>query len=107
MVLGIAADAFAGEVYGVEDTRQIVGEQIGGVETVLKQYNELINSGFITDPKDVTFMKELLTAFDLVEKEAQSLDAFVQSGDADDATTYDEDRKVAWAEIARLLGMEE
>lgn len=107
MVLGIAADAFAGEVYGVDDTRQIIGEQLGGVETVVKQYTELLNSGFITDPKDVTFMKDLLKAFALVEQEAQSLDTFVATGDVDVARTYDEDRKVAWAEIARLLGMEE
>jgi hypothetical protein len=107
IVVGMVADGYGNEVYTAAESNEILQEQLSGVETIKTQYNDLIKSGFLNDPNDVTFMKDILAAFDLVEKEARSLGRYIDSGSQEDAQSYEVERKAAWAEISQLLGMEE
>ena len=106
MVLGMDADAFAEEVYNADKAIEIVAEQLGGVETILKQYDDLIHSGFLTDKEDIKFMKELVAAFGLVQDEGLALQQYIEDGTNGSAAKYDANRQTAWKEIQRLLGME-
>lgn len=107
LVIGEAADAFSKETYNATEVGKIVNEQIGGIETVQKQYEALLATKFLTDPKDREFLVELNAAFDLVLNVGRALIAYVDSESVTDAGTYEENRKAAWAEISRLLGFEE
>ena len=107
IIVGITADAYSAGTYDADKANQIIGEQLGGVETVEQQYNALVASGFLTDPSDVKFIKETVKAFDLVRAEANALLAFIQSGSDEDGAEYDSYRQKAWTEISRLLGFED
>ncbi len=106
LIVGMAADGYTSESYTSEKAAQLVGEQLGGIETIETQYNALLKSGFLTDPSDISYFKEIVDAFDLVRKEGEALVEYIKSGSDGDAAKYARFREAAWEEISRLLGME-
>lgn len=106
LVIGMAADGYAGNVYSAETAIELVEEQVGGIDAVKGQFEGLLDSGFLIDPNDVTYTKEVLGAFDLVDAEAEALLEYLNSGTDEAARVYEERRVVAWEEISRLLGID-
>ncbi|MFN8397662.1 MAG: hypothetical protein U0176_23785 [Bacteroidia bacterium] len=107
LVIGEAADAYSRDAYTAAEVDKIVNEQLGGIETVQKQYAALLATKFLTDPSDRGFLEDLNEAFGLVADEGLALLQYIESGSEDDALAYDNQRKAAWKEIARLLGFDE
>jgi hypothetical protein len=107
LVIGATADGYGGEVYNADMAKEVVKEQLSGIENIQKQYSALIATEFLSDPEDVKFMKEAMNTFDLIREEGEAFLDFVDSGSNEDAENYDASRKAAWHEIARLLGIDE
>jgi hypothetical protein len=107
VAIGAVSDAYAGECYKADIVAQLAEEQINSSETLIQQYNTLIESGFLVDPLDKQYLEEIVITFGYLKNEAIYLKALSESGSASDIEKYESNRAKAWEEISRLLGFEE
>lgn len=106
-IVGSIHDGLITETWEKETAVSILDEQIGMMEKLEKQYDELIDSRFLSDPDDSTFMVRMKKTTALIRKEAEDLKVWVNDQTESNSATYQDSRKAAWKEVAALLGIEE
>lgn len=106
LVVGLVADNYSEEVYDADRSTQLIDEQIGAIKVIEDQFKALQESGFLTDPSDVQYVKGIIDAFSLVKEEAVALNNYIDSGSQADLDDYSAAREEAWAAVKELLGIE-
>jgi hypothetical protein len=93
----------------IEDTLaiQIADEQIGAIDDLISHFNDLLSSGYIDDPADVSFLNESIAAFNMLRAQAVALIDYINYGEDYYADIFDEKRNAAWDMISSLLGFED
>ena len=104
--LGILADAYGAEAYEADFAVQLIDEQIAIYSSLKDQYKGLLDSGFLKDPNDQEFTRDIVITLDMLTDEANALKNYIESDSEDDAGYFQERRQLAWDKIAYLLGIE-
>ena len=103
MTIGGIADAETEEIYSKDEVIGFMDEQVSMIEGLETQFSDLLASGFVTDPSDIEFIKEIKVCLGYLKEEAKGLQDNMRTGDID---RYSENREKAWDKIAELLGIE-
>ncbi len=107
LALGTVSDAYAGECYKADLVKQLSQEQINSLELMVTQYNKLLESGFLTEASDKSFVTDMVVILGYLKNQAKYLNAYSESGSAEDTEKYEYNRNEAWTRISKLLGFEE
>jgi hypothetical protein len=106
-VVGSIHDGLVTDTWEKATAVSILDEQVGMMNKLEKQYQDLIDSKFLSDPDDSAFVMRMKKTTALVRKEAEDLETYINDKTDTNEATYQESRKAAWKEIAALLGIEE
>ena len=105
--LGILADAYAAEAYESDFSVQLIDEQIAIYSELKSQFTKLLDSGFLTDPNDLEFTRDIAITLSLLIDEAEALKSYIESPDGEiEGDLFQERRQAAWDKISYLLGIE-
>ena len=103
--IGSIGDGYEEGVYDAKYVGDVMDEQVSGIKAVNAQLLVLLNSGFLDDEADLSFMRDVRTTFDLLINEAEKLKEYAASTDQGDADKFQSYRKQAWSKISDLLGL--
>ncbi|MNK00395.1 hypothetical protein D3C87_181790 [compost metagenome] len=106
LTIGAIADAYVGEVYTSDRVKELMGEQIAMMQSVIEMLSKCQvakSNGLTAD--DVLYIKELIACLESLKGEAQGLSDFT-GGSADAQSRYNTYREKAWEQIKDLLGLE-
>ena len=106
-IVGSIHDGLITETWEKETAISILDEQIGMMDKMEKQYQDLLDSRFLSDPDDSTFMVRMKKTTALIRKEAEDLRVWINDQSETNSDAYQESRKAAWKEVAELLGVGE
>lgn len=104
--IGAIADGYVKEAYNAETVNTLMAEQMNSCKSINEQYQKLINSGFLTDPEDVAYVKEFMAVITLLSNEANALKTFVNNETEANNAAYQMCREQAWSALSELLGIE-
>lgn len=107
ITIGAMADGHSNDVYDTDFVVSMMDEQMASLNSLDTSYSELLASGFLTDPSDVEYVKDMRVAIGYLHNEAYYLKAYVRSNSESDLDNYKSYRNKAWSKIAELLGIEE
>lgn len=103
--VGSLADGYSSKVYDGAYIKQLVDEQLKMLSNAQSTMQSLGSSGYITDEADKDFLSDINSCFELLIREGNALNAFVDSGSQADADAFQAARNAAWEKIAALLGI--
>jgi hypothetical protein len=106
LAIGAVADGHYYDVYDDETAIQLMEEVKNLADATSGSLRELLGSGDLTI-EDFNYINEMMATLDLLFREAESFQNYVQTGEERYATVYDNYRNNAWAKITELLGIEE
>lgn len=105
--IGSIGDAYESSVYEADYVSDVMEELKGGMGAVISQMESLMTSGFLTDPADKEFMRDVIDTFELLSKQANALKNYALSKSETDADLFQDYRSQAWDNISELLGLED
>lgn len=105
--IGAIADGYVGEVYTATRVGELMDEQVASMDAVIAEFNNLTDSGFVTDEGDLSYISDLILTMELLKREAKGLKAYAATGSDADSDEYNSARDTAWENIAELLGFED
>ncbi len=105
LVIGSISDNFVSETYDAETANSLLEAQVGMIEK-LEENLAALENGFLTDQADIDFMRDVVRVMGGLKKQAQLALKYVASGDANDATKFDNQRQANWGQISKLLDIE-
>ena len=100
--IGAIADGHHYDVYDGETTISLMSELMNLTASAAGSLQTLVRTGTLS-PEDFSYVNEIITALGLLTSQAESFKAYVETGDAAQATLYDRYRNNAWAKISELL----
>ncbi|MBI5913820.1 MAG: hypothetical protein HY842_00445 [Bacteroidetes bacterium] len=103
--IGMMADAYAAEAYEDDFVNTILDEQLGMYDNLKTSYTALIDSGFLTDENDLGFVRDAITALNLLKTEANALKQYIATLEDADNDAFQAAREAAWTKIAEILGL--
>jgi len=104
--VGTIADSHSYEVYDDKTTIQLLEEIKRFINATGATLQQLRDSDVLSS-EDFDFVNEIINTLGLLYREAESYQAFVESGDEQQANLYDAYRQNAWKKISELLEIEE
>ena len=106
-LIGSIHDGMTNDTWDQKTATNILDEQVDMMKKMQNQYQELIDSEFLSDPDDSAFVVKMKKTTQLVQKEAEDLKMTITDKSDTNEAAYQDARKAAWKEIAALLGIEE
>lgn len=107
ITIGAIADAFVNDVYNSDRVKELMGEQVNMLQTVidmLAKCREVKSNGLSGD--DVLYVQELMDCMGTLKKEAQALSDYSVAKGEEAQNRYNVNRDKAWNQISALLGLE-
>jgi hypothetical protein len=104
--IGAIADGHYYEVYDDQTTSDLMGELMNLAGSSIEALQGLLHSDTL-DSEDFNYVTEMINILGLLQKEAESYQSYIESGDDNLATRYDNYRNNAWTKLSTLLGIEE
>jgi hypothetical protein len=103
LYIGVTGDAYAKGVYKSKQVRAMMNE-VDQLLNNVASYLKKVGAQPITEA-DRGYLKGAMNALDLLRAQAKSLVRYAGTGAKPDATVFEDTRKAAYAEIAKLLGL--
>lgn len=107
LAIGAVGDGEAKGVYEADYCVALMEEQMSSLDIMDSTYADLLASGFLTDPQDVEYVKDIRTTIKYLHDEAYYLKLYVKSDSESDLDNYNLNRDRAWKMIEKLLGIGE
>lgn len=107
VAIGSVSDAYEDKVYEAAYVAEIMTEQVNSMDAMVNTYNQLLASGFITDPLDKDFINDLVTTCGYLKNQAQSMKDYSVTGAQSDSDRFQRYRNDAWSKISIMLGFED
>lgn len=101
--IGVIADSYTKKVYAKEQTTSFVSSVVAQAGVQKDYLRKMIEGGDIPEGEQ-EFVQKMMTCFDLLMAEGNSLMDYVKTGNNDSLAAYDSKRKEAWALISEIMG---
>jgi len=102
--LGTLADAYMYKAYTQNFTLKLLNEYIDYLSIVISELQKLIDYNIITG-SDIQIVKIQLEAYNQLQTEAKEFKKYVETGESKYIETYETSRRLAWKNIAQILGL--
>jgi len=102
--LGTLADAYMYKAYTQNFTLKLLNEYIDYLSIVTAELGKLIEYGIITGP-DIQMVKLQMEAYIQLKNEATEFKKYVETGESKYIESYETARRLAWKNIAQMLGL--
>jgi hypothetical protein len=101
--VGLIADGKSQGVYGDDDAKELLGSVLTPLETLTERFDK---AGKITTSKeDKAAIARVSKAAGLLKTQGQHLVSFWNDGKESDGNRYEASRKLAYAEISDMIGL--
>lgn len=107
ITIGAIADAYVNDVYNADRVKELMGEQVSMLQTVidmLAKCRQAKSNGLSAD--DVLYVQELIDCMTSLKKEAQGLSDYSATKSEEAQDRYNVNRDKAWNQISALLGLD-
>lgn len=105
LVIGSVADGYGASGYTKETVVTLMDEQVASCNNIIGTFDKLLLSGFLTDPTDEKYVRDIITTMKLLVDEAKLLKIYVETPNDANLATYDATRIKAWNMITALLSI--
>ncbi len=99
-VIGVIADSWVGKVYKSEDAVELITETINFLTNARKNLNDLTQLQISSSDRSV--LLQMLSIIDDLNREADALKNFIQTGETKYQDNYSYYREQAWKKIKEL-----
>ena len=106
--IGSIADNYAGEVYEEDYVVTLMNEQVDMIDALTSRLQNCIDDtseGHLSD-EDKNFFKSMILILSYLKNQAQGFAEYAKTDSDDSLEKFDENRELAWENIAELLGIE-
>lgn len=80
--------------------------QVGLLEVIQNGYQELLDSGELTDPSDQMYVQRLVEITGLLKEQASYLNSYSLNSDEKSSESFVKTREAAWVRISDLLQLD-
>ncbi len=101
--IGVIADSYTKKVYAKEQTVSFVSSVVAQAGVQKDYLQKMIDSNDIPE-SEKEFVGKMMSCFDLLIAEGNSLTDYVKTGNTASLTAYDNKRKEAWSLISEIMG---
>jgi len=104
--MGTLTDGFSAQAYDKETAQQIMESYVSLSKVCQNQLSNLLQETKLT-PEDKKVLREIEITYSYLINHGQAFLDYLSSNDASYLATFDENRKMAWSRIARILQIPE
>jgi len=102
--LGTLADAYMYKAYTANFALKLLSEYIDYMDIILAEIQKMIDLKVVTG-SDVEIVKIQIEAYNQLKTEAVEFKKYVETGESKYIETYETARRMAWKNIAQILGL--
>lgn len=104
--IGALTDGFSAQAYDKETTQSLMLGYINLSKVCRDQLGILVSEGKLS-PEDKKTLREIEVTYGFLINQGQAFLDYIESGDQAYLGTFDENRKLAWTRIAKILQIPE
>jgi hypothetical protein len=106
-LIGSISDGFTHDAYDAVTLSDLMDAQIKVADNLIKMLEELKTGGLLKDEKDQDYANSVTTILKGLKKQAQLLEGYADRKNSQNQNAYDDQRKLNWSAISKLMGIGE
>lgn len=106
-VIGAVADGFTNDAYKSNEVNNLMTAQKSMADNIIKMLNESLDEKIFSKEADKKFAESVIELIKGLKKQAQFLIEVSETNSGKKKDAYEEQRKKNWADLSKLMGIDE
>ena len=102
--LGTLADAYMYKAYTQNFALKLLSEYVDYMDIVISEMQKMIDTKIVSG-SDIDMVKIQINAYQQMKTEAKEFKSYVETGESKYIESYETARRIAWKNIAQMLGL--